>query len=93
LEYLQADCLRVDMEVGNGTATGQGSNPQIGLSVSRDNGKTWGAQMWKTMGAIGQFRTRVEWRRLGTARSFVFRITVTDPVPMVIVSATLNPDD
>jgi hypothetical protein len=92
LEYLQADCLRIDMEVGSGTATGQGSNPQIGLSVSRDNGKTWGAQMWKTMGAIGQFRTRVEWRRLGTARAFTFKLTCTDPVPFVVVSATLNPE-
>jgi hypothetical protein len=43
------------MEVGNGLATGQGSNPQIGLEVSRDNGKTWGAQMWKAIGAIGAY--------------------------------------
>lgn len=93
LEFVEAACLRLDMEVGVGTTTGQGSNPQIGLEISRDNGKTWGAQMWKTMGAIGKYLTRVEWRRLGTARAFTFRITVTDPVPVVFVSATLNPDN
>jgi hypothetical protein len=93
LEWLQVDCLRLDMEVGGGVATGQGSNPQIGLSVSRDNGKTWGAQMWKSMGEMGEYLPRVEWRRLGTARSFVFKISLSDPVALVIVSATLNPDD
>jgi hypothetical protein len=90
---ITVDCFRVDIEVGNGTATGQGSNPQIGLEVSRDNGRTWGAQMWKDIGAIGAYATRVEWRRLGTAFNFVFRLTVTDPVSFVLVSGCVNPTD
>lgn len=93
LDELSIDCLRLDIEVGVGLATGQGSNPQIGLEVSRDNGKTWGAQMWKTMGAIGKYLTRVEWRKLGTARAFNFRLTITDPVKVVFVSASVNPEN
>lgn len=93
LDRLTVDKFRVDIEVGNGTTTGQGSNPQIGLEVSRDNGKTWGAQMWTTMGALGNYVLRAEWRRLGTAFNFVFRLTVTDPVNLVMVSACINPDD
>ncbi|MFA7279603.1 MAG: packaged DNA stabilization protein [Sterolibacterium sp.] len=93
LERLTVDKFRVDVEVGVGTTSGQGVNPQIGLEVSRDNGKTWGAQMWQTLGAIGAYAFRVEWRRLGTAYNFVFRLTVTDPVPLVLVSASVNPDD
>lgn len=89
--FLQIDCLRVDMEVGVGLATGQGSNPQIGLSVSRDNGKTWGPQMWKDMGVSGKYGPPVEWRRLGTCRAATFKLTVTDPVPVVFVSACVNP--
>jgi hypothetical protein len=92
-DYISVDCLRVDMEVGVGLATGQGSNPQIGLEISRDNGRTWGAQMWRTFGAVGQYSTEVEWRRLGTAKAFTPRLTVTDPVPVNIVSASLNPRD
>jgi len=88
---ISADKLRVDMEVGVGLATGQGSNPQIGLEVSRDNGKTWGAQMWKTFGVAGKYEELVEWRRLGTSRTFNFRLTVTDPVPVTFVAAALNP--
>lgn len=90
--FLTIDCLRVDMEVGGGLVSGQGSNPQIGLSVSRDNGRTWGAQMWRDIGKMGAYNTRVEWRRLGTTRSFTPKLTVTDPIPVVFVSASLNPD-
>jgi hypothetical protein len=92
-DRITVDKFRVDIEVGVGVATGQGSNPQIGLEVSRDNGKTWGAQMWTTMGAIGDYALRAEWRRLGTAFNYVFRLTVTDPVPLVMVSACINPTD
>lgn len=87
------DCLRLDMEVGVGLAVGQGSNPQIGLSISRDNGKTWGAQMWKTFGAAGEYKTRVEWRRLGTTREASFKLSVSDPVPVVFVNACINPEN
>lgn len=88
---ISADKLRLDMEVGVGLATGAGSGPLIGLEVSRDNGQTWGAQMWKTFGAAGAYGEIVEWRRLGTARVFNFRFTVTDPVPVTFVAAALNP--
>lgn len=93
LSRITVDKFRLDIEVGNGVATGQGSNPQIGLEVSRDNGKTWGAQMWKEMGAIGEYARRIEWRRLGSAYNFVFRVTVTDPINLVLVSACINPEN
>jgi len=92
-ESLSVDCFRIDIETGIGTALGQGVNPQIALSVSRDNGKTYGPDMWKTAGAIGEYRTRVEWRRLGTCNTFTPKLRMTDPVPLVMVSACINPDD
>lgn len=90
-ELLDLSCLRVDMEVGVGLTLGQGSNPQIGLSISRDNGKTWGPETLKDMGEIGEYHTRVEWRRLGSPRVFTPKLRITDPVPVCIVSASLNP--
>jgi hypothetical protein len=92
LSYFAIDCLRLDVETGVGLATGQGSDPQIGLEVSRDNGQTWGAQMWKSLGKIGEYADYVEWRRLGTARQFTFRWTLSDPVPLTIVSSSINPN-
>ena len=90
--FFPADCLRLDMETGIGLTSGQGVNPQIALSLSRDNGKTWGPDMWKTAGAMGQYRTRVEWRRLGSPRYLTPKIRITDPVNCAFVSACLNPD-
>jgi hypothetical protein len=79
------------MEVGGGLVSGQGSNPQIGLSISRDNGKTWGPQMLKPMGKIGEYATVVEWRGLGTTRAFTPKLTVTDPVPVVLRQRSHQP--
>lgn len=93
LDELDISCLRLDMEVGVGTTSGQGVNPLIGLRVSRDNGRTWGAQTWKTLGALGEYKTIVEWRRLGTARAFNFEFSITDPVKVVFVSASVNPEN
>ena len=90
--FLDINNLRVDMEVGDGLTTGQGSNPQIGLSISRDNGKTWGPDMWRTFGKTGEYATRVEWRRLGSPRQCTPKLRVTDPVPFCIVSAAINPE-
>lgn len=87
------DCLRLDVEVGVGTTSGQGVNPQIGLEISKDNGKTFGPQRLKTLGALGNYKTRVEWWRLGQARDMVFRLRVSDPVRVTLISAFLNPVD
>jgi len=92
LTWLPVERMRVDMETGIGTTQSQGVDPQIGLSISRDNGKTWGPSMWRTAGRIGEYRTRVEWRRLGTTRSFTPKLQLTDPVKLTIVSACLNPE-
>lgn len=86
------DKLYVDMEVGVGLATGQGSNPQVMLQVSKNNGKTWGSEIWKTIGAIGEYSTRVVWRRLGQARDWLFKLRVTDPVKVVFVFGDINGD-
>lgn len=87
------DRLRLDMEVGVGAVSGQGSIPQVMLSVSRDGGYTWGAEMWANAGQIGKYKTRVEWRRLGTSDQWTFKIRMTDPVEKVFVSASINPQD
>lgn len=93
LERFPAHRLRVDMETGVGLATGQGSNPQVALKVSRDGGRSWGNIVFGSIGEIGEYRTIVEWRRLGMARTFTFNLRITDPVKVALVSASLNPAD
>ncbi len=79
--------LRVEMEGGVGNLSGLGSNPTVMLQISRDNGHTWGSEIWTTIGGIGSYTSRAEWRRLGQARDWIFKIRVTDPVKVVIIRA------
>lgn len=81
--------LRLDMETGIGLATGQGSNPQVMLSISRDGGHTYGIERWKPAGALGNYRKRVTWRRLTVTRDTVFKVRMTDPVKRVFLGASL----
>lgn len=92
-ERFAVDCFRLDMETGVGLATGQGSDPQVMLQVSRDGGNSWGAEMFASAGKIGQYGRRVEWRRCGTSDQFAFKVRYTEPTPVTFVSASINPRD
>ena len=82
--------LQLDFNVGVGNPSGMGSNPQCGLSISRDGGKTFGNRIYAPMGKIGEYRTRTMWRRLGWGRDNVVDIEVIDPVNRDLVGATLK---
>ena len=84
------DELRVDFETGIGLSSGQGSDPQAMLSISKDNGHTWGAELWADIGAQGDYLDRVVWRRLGMARDWLFKIRITDPIKVVITGAAMR---
>lgn len=80
----------LDMETGVGLQTGQGNNPQIMLQYSKDNGRTWSAERWVSSGLVGQYLTRVLWRRFGSTRDATFRIRMSDPVKFVITEGAIK---
>jgi hypothetical protein len=82
--------LQVDIEAGVGLVTGQGSDPQMVLDWSNDGGHTWSNEHTVSMGAIGKYNARAIWRRLGSARDRVYRVSITDPVKRVIIGANLQ---
>jgi hypothetical protein len=84
------DKLQLDMETGVGLVSGQGENPQVMMSISKDGGHTYGTEQWCDMGNIGEFRQRAIWRRLGQSRDWVFKWRITDPVKRVILGASIN---
>ena len=84
------DSFQLLLEGGVGLNTGQGSDPQVMLRVSKDFGQTWSNEMWRSMGKIGKYATRVLWRRLGKARDWVFEVTISDPVKVVIIGANIK---
>lgn len=80
--------FELDIQNGVGTTTGPGSDPQIRLGWSTDGAQTFKPlQFWRSMGKIGEYYKRLRWLRMGQGRQFVFCISVTDPVPRVIIGA------
>lgn len=80
--------FELDVQAGVGLTTGQGSDPQIMMSISVDGANTFRPlQPWRSMGRIGQYLKRLRWLRQGQGRQIVFRIAITDPVPRVIIAA------
>lgn len=83
--------LELDIEAGTGIATGQGSDPQWMLRSSKDGGRTYtNLQKWRSSGAIGRYRTRLRWLRMGQARERVFELTTSDPVKRTIIAANAD---
>lgn len=77
----------LETESGVGLQSGQGEDPQVMMQVSRDGGHTYGNELWKSFGRVGEYKARANWHRLGRARDWVFRFRVTDPVPVIFVNA------
>ena len=82
--------LELDMEVGVGLQSGQGSDPQIMMQYSDNGGHTWSSELWKTIGKVGQYFTRVKWNKLGASRDRVYKVEISDPVFVQINEAILN---
>lgn len=93
LQRFIIDRLRIDMEVGVGTTSGQGSDPQIMLQFSRDGGKSYESEQWRSFGAIGEYEGSPEWRRCGLFQRANVKMRITDPVRRVVLGAYVNPKD
>lgn len=82
--------MQLVMDTGLGTETGQGVDPVMMLRTSGNGGKTFGNEISSTIGAGGEWDTRVMWNRLGDARNFVPQFVATDPVPYRIVDCEFD---
>ena len=89
-DRVTVDELVAEFETGVGNANPPGDDPVVMLQISRDGGRTWGAEMMLSLGKVGKYKTRVEQRRLGTARDFVFKYRITDPVKRVLAGLAIR---
>lgn len=80
------DQFELGVEPGVGLNSGQGSDPQVELLVSKDLAKTWFSAGTASLGPMGAYDDRTFWTRLGRARveRLVFEVVITDPVKRVI---------
>ena len=88
--FISVTELRAEFESGVGLVSGQGSDPQAMLQVSKDGGHGFGNIRTAPIGAIGEYKTRTVWRRLGKGRDFVFDISVSDPIKFVVAGAWID---
>jgi hypothetical protein len=85
--------ITIACETGMGDPYGQGSQPQLMLKYSNDGGRTFGTELWKTTGRLGEYKTRLKWLRQGEARDRVYEIFASDPVRWVITGCELDIED
>jgi hypothetical protein len=75
------NALELWVESGVGLTTGQGSDPEILMSFSKDGGKTYSHTISRKIGKIGEYTKRVIWNSLGRfGREVCFKFEMTDPV-------------
>ena len=88
------DELAIDVDVGHGlqnnNTAGVGQDPQLMLDYSDDGGYTFKPQQWRSIGKIGKYKQRVRFLKLGMSRERVYRISISDPVKVVILGARLS---
>ena len=63
---------------------------QVMLRWSNDGGMTFSNEHWSTLGALGEFRNRAIWRRLGSGRDRVWELSSTDPAPARLMGVYLD---
>ena len=83
--------LTLDAQMGVGLdGTQFGTAPVVSLRWSDDHGNSWSTERSKPLGQIGAYKNRVYFDRLGQSLTRVYEISVTDPVPVVILGAELD---
>jgi len=84
--YATIDRIELGVENGVGLISGQGSDPQIELLVSKDSARTWFSMGNASLGPMGHYDDRTFWTRIGQVRidRLVLETVITDPVKRVI---------
>jgi hypothetical protein len=77
-------------ETGVGLMTGQGENPRLLIEYSIDGGKSFRHGGWVRLGRLGESTLRAEFWKMISFTDLIFRISMSDPVPLTIYSAAID---
>lgn len=89
-KYVRYSKLQVGFETGTGLQTGTGTNPLASLRISKDGARTWSSFFTAPIGAVGQYNTNVNFRRLGITQITTFELTFSDPCKCAITGSYLR---
>lgn len=83
--------FEIEVEAGLGLPNDPAAKPFMVLEVSRDGGQTFlPLQKARSMGAVGQYLTRLRWLNLGNARQWVFRLRYSDTARPTLIGAYID---
>lgn len=86
----EINSIELILETGVGNILGDGSDPLLSLSVSRDGGKSFGTERFIRVGKLGE-RIKVHSAAWGRFKSScVFRVQTSDPIYWAIYSANVE---
>jgi len=81
--------FEVLFEMGTGNnlnnALGFGQDPQVMINTSDDSGISWSNFKYQSIGKIGETTKRAKFNRLGISRNRVYKVTITEPVKVVLL--------
>lgn len=66
--------LVAETGVGNSSVP----DPQVAMTFSRDGGRTWSNEMWRSLGRVGEYLTRAVWRQRVQFRQLQINLKITD---------------
>lgn len=84
------DWLEVQGETGVGLSTGNGSDPQIALQLSKDGGHSFNTEQFRSWGKSGEYNKRAVWRSQGIGTDIVPRLTISSPVKKVFTTGVMG---
>jgi len=82
--------LEIGFETGVGLQSGQGSDPQVSMRLSKDGARTWSDYYTTSIGRVGNYRAKAVFRRLGIAEQMTFSVEISDPVKVAITGSYLT---
>jgi hypothetical protein len=82
--------LELELEVEMGVGTEAVETPQVEMTYSDDNGKTWSSGLLSSIGGPGEYKNRARWFGLGSARNRIYRFMISDDVKVEVVGVYLR---
>jgi hypothetical protein len=87
-ERIRYNKLEISLETGVGLQTGV-TNPLISLQLSKDGARTWSNWFNDSIGKVGKYLTKVQFRRLGIAEQMTFKIRISAQVKKALTGSYL----
>lgn len=101
---MRCQSVTFDMETGTGISTQDAINPLTGhnrqyeaptvmLRYSWDYGRTYSSELRQTFGRMGEYKSVLQFRKLGQGRDFVVEFKLTDPCATTVTNGWVDMEE